>query len=574
MNLLKYAMGLVVAVALTACGGGGGSPGLTSGAKAVATDSIVVAADFIFELDKTTIVNSGGDKAVLTVTAVGSSRNTLAGVPVSVAVDENGILTGSSGAITDDSGRFSGNITIGGDKRNRTINASITVSGITKVASIVVTGSQIAVTSVPATPAPGQLTTLNLSTTDNAGSPIQGVDLVLTGTAGASGKIKTDAAGSNTFTFTAPATAGTYTVVVTGLGVTTTKSIQVVAVGDKGVPVASGSVTASSLSSQPSSIPANAPGSTVNRSKLSAKFLATGNAGIENMRVRFEIIAPKLGSGEAISTENGTVYTDASGTAEAYYISGTRSSPTNGVLVRACYKSTDFTSSTDCLQSVASTLTVAGTPLSVSITDDNKLTKGLGSVAYLKQFLIQVNDSSGVAVKDAVISASVDITHYGKSSKWNQTYRNVAIPSIRYIHDDFDPIPLPMDVDRSLQSSSYVPLGTESIWCINEDWNRNGFLDLGEDKNGDRTIQPRKADIVVSYVSGNKTDVNGQMLVQISYGQSMGGWLAYTLRASTGVAGSEGDASKSYVTDVLKDDVLNGSFLTPPYGFSACNSPN
>ena len=104
-----------------------------------------------------------------------------------------------------------------------------------------------------------------------------------------------------------------------------------------------------------------------------------------------------------------------------------------------------------------------------------------------------------------------------------------------------------------------------------EDLNRNGALDNGEERNGDGILTPRKAEVIVAYSSGNTTNANGQMLVQVTYGQNVGSWLAYTLRATTRVAGSEGDASKSYITDVLKEDVPNGSFLTPPYGSGSCS---
>ncbi len=606
MNLSNYLATCFLSMALVACGGGGGDPGTPSGTAPNPSNTVTppIAADFIFELDKTTILNTGSDKALLTVTTLDSNRNTLPKVPVVVAVDGNGILTGVSGASTDTLGKFSANIMMGGDKSDRTINASITVNGVTKVASVVVTGSQLSVTPIPAAPTPGQTVTLNLSAADSLGAPIQNVDLTLAGTAGASGTVKTDASGIQVATFSAPTTAGSYTVVVSGLGVLKTTSILVGAVGSIAEAIPITEITSKSLSPQPTSISTNISGSTTNRSKLSAKFLATGNAGIQYMRVRFEIVPPALGADESISTENATVYTDTSGTAEADYISGTRSSPTNGVLVRACYKSTDFLPPTvdpitsklvyECPNFVSANLTVRGVPLSISITDDNKLSRGLGGIAYLKQFLIQVNDASGVAVKDAIVSASVDITHYGKGKLWASPYSGatksvmingvltpvftpVPIPTIRDIHDEIDPAldptPLPTNYVRSLSASATAPLDGEKIWCINEDWNRNGFLDTGtgEDRNKDGVIQPRKAEVVVSYVSGNKTDANGQMLVQISYGQNMGGWLAYTLRATTSVAGSEGDASKSYVTNVIDADVSNGSFLTPPYGSGACN---
>lgn len=543
MRLIKYLPAIAMVVALVGCGGGGSaSTATTADTTTTTTAAIPTADDFIFELDKTTIVNTGGDKAVLTVTVLNSSRNVVSGVPVSVAVDAGGVFSASS-ATTDSSGKFSGTITIGGNKINRTINATIKAGSITKVATIVVTGSQIAMTPVPATPAPGQQVTLNIATTDSAQSAIQFASFALSGTAGASGNFTTDASGNQVITFNAPASAGTYYVVVTGLGVSTTKVIDVIGSDGLGKPVVPISVAISSpsLNPLPTSILANISGSTTNRSRLSAKFLTTGNTAIENMRVRFEILKPSLDNGEAISTGTATVYTNASGIAEADYISGTRTSPTNGVSVRACYKKTDFTDSNDCPNSVAANLTVAGTPLSISISDGNTIVKGLGGVAYLEQFLIQVNDAAGVAVKDAVISASVDITSYLKGY-----YDQMVTPKKQVI----------------------------TFTCPNEDGNRNGFLDAGEDTNKDGVLQPRKAEIIVSYVSGNKTDANGQLLVQVSYGQNMGSWLAYTLRATTGVAGTEGDASKPYATNILKGDLENGSFLNSPFGTGACTSPN
>ena len=592
MSFSKYLVGLSVAAALTACGGGGGNPGTTTNSSGVVSTLPVsttptpvtaasVVSDFIFELDKTSVLNTGSDKSVLTVMVLDKNRNVVSGIPVTVAVDSGGVFA-ASGSTTDAAGKVAGNITIGGDKGNRTINATIAVNGIVKVASILVTGSQIVVTPVPATPSPGQSVVLNIATSDSAGAAIQNASVTLGGTAGASAVLTTDLAGTKLATFTAPSTAGTYTVVVTGLGISTTKNIQVVVAGGAGIPVAIGPVSSASLSPQPTSISANAAGATTNRSKLSAKFLTTGNTGLQNMRVRFEILPPALGAGEAISTGDAVVYSDASGTAEADYIAGTRSSPTNGVSVRACYKATDFTSATDCPSQVTATLTVAGTPLSISISDDNKMAKGLGNIAYVKQFLIQVNDAAGVAVKDAIITASVDITHYGKGA-WNRTYPlglvapSIANPSLAAALDGttgtlFKAIPSESTAPGIL--AGFTPPRYFNVWCANEDKNRNGSLDSLEDTNGDGVLQPRKAEIIVSYVSGNKTDANGQMLVQISYGQNMGGWLAYTLRATTGVAGSEGDASKSYVTDVLLEDVANGSFLTPPFGSNACNTVN
>jgi hypothetical protein len=588
MKFIRLIAMAVLTAGLVACGGGGGcasgaacTPGTTTtSVTATTTTAVTTVADVIFELDKTSIVNTGSDKAVLTVRTLDANRNVVSGVPVSVALDANAVYV-SSGASTGTDGKLSGEITIGGDKSNRTINATIKVNSLVKVASVVVVGSRVTVTPVPASPAPGQQVTLSISTTDSAGNAVQNANVNLSGTAGATGAVVTDASGNAIRTFVAPNAPGTSTIVVSGLGVSDTKILQVVVPGGGSIPDAAGPVSSASLSPQPTSISPNTAGSTTNRSKLQAKFLTSGNAGLQNMRVRFEIVPPALGSGETISTGAATVYSDVSGIAEADYIAGTRSSPTNGVNVRVCYKLTDFSSSTDCPNQVAATLTVAGTPLSISISDDNKMEKGLGEIAYIKKFLIQVNDSAGVAVADAIIAASVDITHYGKGQFGGIYPLRTTAPTVK--NDSLATV-LSGLTTAVVTSSSTVPsvlaVGSPTIanfynvWCKNEDINRNGFLDVGEDVNFDGVIQPRKAEIIVSYVNGNRTDAKGQMLVQISYGQNMGTWLAYTLRATTGVAGSEGDASKSYITNVLEADVANGSFLTPPFGSNACNVIN
>lgn len=571
MNMMKTLWTVLLVGYLSACGGGGGSPGAVPGVTDTVTSASV--ADVVFELDKATIVNTGTDAAELTVSVLDAGRNVMAGVPVQVSLSPDGVFQKAAGDVTDSKGQFVGLITIGANKANRVITASIRVGTLTRTASIQVTGSQISLTPVPATPTPGQSVSLNIATRDSAGAAIPNVSLTLGGTAVAPGSANTDLSGNAVITFVAPSSVGTYTVVVTALGTSVTKIIEVIAAGASGKPAAVGVVSTSSLTPNPTAIKPNAVGSTTNRSKLTAKFQTADNATIANMRVRFEIVPPALGSGEAISTGDATVYTDAAGVAEADYIAGTRSSPTNGVRVRACYSATDFVSPTACPNAVEATLTVAGDPLGISISDNNLLEKGLGDIAYIKKFLIQVNDAAGVAVKDAIVSASVDITHYGKGVVWGDPYLAVSKPTIRDIHPDYLPSPMPADAVATLQASNVTPVAGQNIWCLNEDWNRNGFLDAAEDMNMDGSIQPSKAEVIVSYVNGNKTDANGQLLVQVSYGQNMGRWLAYTLRATTGVAGSEGDAAKSYVTDVLEADVENGSFRTPPFGSGSCRAP-
>lgn len=592
MNLIKIFFLSLMAVFLVGCGGGGGSSGTNQGSggttpstPSTTSTATVTVADFYFQLDKVSISNSGSDKATLSVTAVDANRNVVASAPVSVAVDSLASFSPTNGSSTNSSGVYTGVIGIGGDKSNRTITATITINKISKTASISVVGGGISITPVPATPAPGGTVTVNISLTDSAGMPIPSASLTLGGTLGAKGVVSTDLSGSYVMVVSAPKISGTYSFTAAGLGISSEKSIQVIDSGNSQILPAAGTVSSTVLQPQPSTIAPNASGSKTNRSKLSAKFVTADNSGIQNMRVRFQIVPPALGSGEEILTGDNTVYSDSAGVAESYYISGTRASPTNGVKLRICYKATDFISSDfdkdgACLLStkVDTNLTVASSPVSINIGFDNKIESGLGG-SYIKKFLVQVNDSAGVAVSGAIISTSVDITHYGKGiyggfypagytvipSSSPPVTQSVAMLSSGVVLGDFASNTVPGKITVGGVENYY------NVWCANEDLNRNNFSDDGEDINGSGYLEPGKAAINISYVDGNITNSQGQLLLQVTYPQNMGTWLAYTVRATTSVSGSEGDASKNFVTAVAEGDVATGSFRLPPFGSGRCN---
>jgi hypothetical protein len=561
MRLFKILVGLMLAATLAACGGGGGSAGATGttvpGAVSGDGTTAPTVASYSYEVDKLTVTNSGSDHVTLTVTALSAGNNPVAGASLAVAMD-SGVYTPTT-STTDANGKVQGVITVGANKANRRMNATMTLGGISKVLTLEVTGSQITVTPVPVTPAPGSVITLNIKASDSASNGLGLLVLQLSGTAGFTGSVTTDSSGNVSLTGPVPVAPGTYSIEVAGSGVSVTKVIQVAAAGSGTIPPAVGTVSAASLSLAPNAIQAN-PTGTANRSRLSAKFLTAANAGIQNIRVRFQIVPPQLGSGEFISTGDSFVYTDAAGVAEADYVAGTRSSPTNGVVIRACYSDSDFVAGA-CPNQVQTTLTVNGQPLDVSIGDDNKQAKGLGGISYIKMFLIQVADSAGVAVPGAVVSASVDITHYAKGSFTTTTTYQVTGNIPPTINNTYT---------NTFNASSVPSVATGRVWCLNEDLNRNGSFDTGEDFDLNGRLEPRKSEIVLSYVSGNTTDSNGQLLIQVLFPQNMATWLAYTVKASTTVTGSEGTNQRSFITNALEEDVENGSFLTPPFGVGSC----
>lgn len=530
MKLVFKLISLVVIASVAACGGGGGNPGSTSGGGGNGSSPAV--ANFEVTLDKNALLNNGLDEAKLTVIALDGSNNPVPDANVKVALN-SGIYTPDT-STTDAGGKASGIISIGGDKSNREIGMTIEVGGQIKTEVISVTGSELEV-NVPAVVAAGSAVPLSVKVTDAKNAGISNINVVLGGTLGFSGTVKTNTSGIAEKTLSAPATTGKYTVQVTASGVTTTREVQVGTSSGGGtvtIPDAVGPISAATLSITPNTIAPNAAGSTVKRAALKAVFRDAQNRAIENVRVRFEITSPALPNA-AISTGATTVYTNANGIANSEYIAGTMASPTNGVVIRACYGMNDAEiAGSACPNSSTATMTVAAEALSVTLGDNNELQKGRDNLTYIKRFIVAVADSAGNAVPNAMISKSVDLTRYLKGPDWN---------GLKFA-------------------------------CLNKDTNRNGFLDAGEDVDGSGELTPRKADVVVS--GDTQTDANGMAVIKVEYPQNVATWLEYEVKVTTNVAGSEGTVQKSYITGFVEGDEKNGSFLTPAYGKNACSVLN
>lgn len=547
MSFSKCLVGLLTIIALSACGGGGGSPGATNSGSVISNPGTITTptasvtpvtgtlavASFVYQLGKNSLSNTGVDKVLLTVTALDTSNNPVAGANLSVAVD-SGIYTPIS-TTSDAAGQVAGNISIGADKSNRIIKATLTLNGKAAVVTVPVTGSQIGLTPVPATPVPGGAMALTIKVTDVNGNGIANTAVQLGGTLGFTQALTTDASGNAQAQLgAAPTMPGTYSIEVVGSGVAASRNIQVINVGGSGIPAAVGTISASSLAISPNTIPPNAAGFTSSRAGLKAVFLNASNQPIQNVRVRFEITSAQLDPAESISPGAATIYSDISGIAVADYIPGTRSSPTDGVVIRACYGNSDADIAAGaCPNFKTATMTIASQPLSITLGDNNELTKGTNNLTYIKMFDIAVADSAGNAVSNAQFSASVDLRQFSKG-----------------------------------------PYLGPRVSCLNEDSNRNGTLDVGEDVDGNGSISPRKADVILSFVGANTTGTNGRATIQVEYPQNVATWLQYAVKVTTSVAGSEGTVEKTYMTTFVIGDDANGSFLTPPYGVNNCSTPN
>jgi hypothetical protein len=525
--------------------------------------------DLVVYVDKTTISNGGTDKAQITVVALDSSNNVVSGVPVAIAGDAGTVVTKAS-TQTDASGVLTATIGLGANKANRQIGATVSANGVSKSVAFAVIGTQLSISATPAVATPGQSVTLTITLRDSSGTTIPSTSVTFTGDIPALTGLyrNSTVVGVSDVVFAAPAADGIYNFSAKAAGVETQAQIRVAA-GGSGSSIPDAVIPAGatpSIAISPTVLATNAVGSNINQATLRALFLTASNLPIPNVRVRFEIISTGLGSTDSsIGTGTNTVYTSASGTAFSTLISGQTNSPTNGVIVRACYSATDFATPSACPQFVTATMTIASQALGISIGEDGSLGKDTG--VYVQQLAVTVVDSAGRAVVDAPVDISVDITHYGKGTFEQSVTFSLSSNAI----------------NQAIPDLTTDPSGFGArVLCPNEDFNRNGSVDVNENINGsvdsggtNPTLEPRRADVLVSYATPGvtKTDVNGRLIIKVTYLQSVASWEVYRVRASTTVGGSQGMADRAFLTKfVTGDETPTGApFRTPPYGFGPCD---
>lgn len=536
-------------VFIASCGGGGSvpyPPGST-------TNSV---ADLILTLSSAQLPNTGTASVVVTVTAVDASRNTLASAPVSIGVNGGAILSSVSGSTTSPAGIVTANLGTGGNPSNRLLTVTATSGNVTKSTTVQVVGTKITATLVQAVVVPGASAQVQYVVTDQAGNPMVGqvVQVVAPGLTPADVSGLTGANGEYTYAYTAPTTVGSYTVTTTAGGKTDVQTVVVQPNGSTVVPVVTAQITAASVSANPSVVSVNLAAATTNRSEIRALFLGANNQPIQNVRARFDLNGDPNSIGGSFTTGGGTLYTDVNGVVTTAYVPGTRSSPTDGVNVRVCYGVSDTDPNLlTCATSKLVTLTVVAEPLGVSIgTDEKIITDRNNGLVYVKKFIISVADAAGVAKADVNLVASVDLPNYRKGF-----YNFVGGKWVKV-----GPLP-----------------SKDFAVCLNEDLNRNGVLEAGEDTNGDGQLWPRKPDVTVRLLS-SKTAADGTAELEIQYAKDHGSWVDALITVSaSGVAGSEGRASY-FVSPVPVDaDSINAvsspAFQVSPYGVSnSCSSPN
>ena len=506
-------------------------------------------ADLILTTSSTQIFNTGSASVGIVITAIDANRNTVASVPVSISVDAGGVVTGAAPQ-TGANGSVSATLSVGVDRSNRLITITATAGAITRKATVQVVGTTISSTLVPAVTPQNSAGAVQYRVVDQAGNAMAGQSVQIT----AGGLTPPQASGTTgpngdySFNYVSPSADGSYLVTATIAGKTDVQTLLVQSVGV--VASAIGPIAAATASANPSVVAVNLANSQANRSEIRGLFLGANNLPIKNVRARFDLAGDTNSIGGTFTTGSTTLYSDANGVVTTAYVPGTRSSPTNGLTVRMCYGLTDNDPNLlNCVNPKLVTLTVTAEPLGVSIGTNEQII--VNTLTYVKQFVITVADSAGVAKPDVNLVASLDL--------WNYRKGQYVIANGKWV------------------KGGPAPDGDSAPACPNEDTNRNGVLEDGEDVNGDGQLWPRKPDVIVSLLQ-SKTGADGTAILQIQYAKDHGSWVDATITVSaSGVSGSEGRA-RYFAWPVpvdaasISNIAASPAFQLSPYGkASVCN---
>lgn len=571
--MLKRLASLLLISLVAACGGGGGDTGSSpfgggSGGGTAASPT----ADLLVELSKNSVANTGSDSIVVTTTALDAARSTLAGAKIVIGVDGDAVLS-ASGSVTGADGKLKSTLTIGANRANRIITLTVTSGSVVKTATVQVFGAKVTGTLVPAVIEPGKTGQVQYRLTDQVGNPMfdQDIRVVAVGLTPTEARGKTGINGEFVFAYAAPTVAANYDVSATAGGSSDSQTLQVQAAST--IPPVLTTITSASVSANPSVVGTNLLGVSTNRSEIRALFLSSNNQPIKNVRVRFDLDGDVNSIGGTFTSGTEIIFSDVNGLAKTAYVPAERSSPTNGVTVRACYYKSDAEAVADpyiggkvgvCANASHITLTVTSEPLGVSIGTNELII--VNELTFVKKFIVTVVDSAGVAKPDVNIAVSVDLPQYRKGyyDIYGDRWVKIVSPGVP---------PVPPDPE--------IPpvLGDRAV-CSNEDTNRNGVLETGEDANGNVRLDPGKSDVSVSLLH-SKTRADGTVELQLQYAKSFGSWVDAKITVSaSGVSGTEGRAT-FVVAPVpvdaasLKNKDIAPAYAISPYGYApSCTDPN
>ena len=483
--------------------------GTIPGVAPVTTTVAVVGTNLKVTANPTVNVNSSSD---VTVKLTDGAGKALANQAVTFSATANTLaVKGGGAAVTDAVGQliltYTARSVPSGGKDTITVRAM----GESASTEIVVSSANFTVRTVSgATVADVNTCVPLLVHSDNAGAPTSGAVLV----ASSRGTVYTDAAcgnaqsagvqlvGGEAVLYVQSTSPGVSTLTANIVGGGTTQSVlEFVA-----PLLASSTIT---VQADPAVVGANTPGSTSQQATIRA-VVRDGTAAnnlVKNALVTFSIVSDASGGS---LTQPALVATGSDGSATVSYIAGTAATALDGVVIRAQLQGASTASAT-------ARLTVSKKSLFISAGTGREVGTP-SSTTYAKDYAVLVTDASGNAVPGVNITASV----------WPRHFRKGAL--VFPLPDG--PWTLPFRAD----TVNGVTTLTLPFACPNEDVNRNGVLDGGEDRNGNNRLDPG---IPVTVTSSGTTDAQGRATVTLNYARDRALWLGVDLTIRGQVSGSE-----------------------------------
>jgi hypothetical protein len=252
---------------------------------------------------------------------------------------------------------------------------------------------------------------------------------------------------------------------------------------------------------------------------------AAGNL-VKNQTVNF-VLTDTTGGSLSVAQ----AVTDSQGRAQTSYNASSTTSRVDGVRIDATVQGlpaiTDFVA-----------LTVAQRQVFISMGTGNEIFEE-NPVQYRDPWVIQVTDAQGNGVDLVDVNVSVLSRRYWDGARaWNGV--------------TWETVP----------GTEALPL----IGCPDEDINRNGILDPGEDLNANSRIEAGNIALVAAHDIGGstvKTDKNGFAFVDVFYAQQYAYWLEVTLEARASVQGTEFSERSTFQLPGAATD-FNQQTVAPP----------
>ena len=271
-------------------------------------------------------------------------------------------------------------------------------------------------------------------------------------------------------------------------------------------------------------------GGTFHSVTLKAKVLTTNNQVVGNAPVVFTILNP-TGGGESISPV--IAFTDDTGVADSLLTSGSLSSGSDGVKIKAA-----IVGKPDISETVK--IVIGGSVGSISIGIGTEV-QDVDSTTYSLPMSILVSDANGNSVPGAVVTLGSWPTQF-RTGQWGE---NVVF-----------------DDEGKLQTLDPPCRAYVTGTFNNEDVNKNLLLDVGEDLNNDNQLTPPNSS-AGNLPSTVITDASGVANFDLVYLKMNGTWIRTEISASTIVHGTETLSSVKFNLPVAVKDVCN---LSPsPY---------